>query len=70
MYLVKTVCQWKMLPNDFPKWELVYYYYSKWANADDFDLLLTNLREKIRINRGQNRDASLGIMNSQSVRCG
>lgn len=29
MYLVKTGCQWRMLPNDFPKWELVYYNYAK-----------------------------------------
>ncbi|GHV52147.1 hypothetical protein FACS1894181_14980 [Bacteroidia bacterium] len=22
-------CQWRMLPNDFPKWQLVYYYFNK-----------------------------------------
>lgn len=70
MYLVKTGCQWRMLPNDFPKWELVYYYYSKWANAEDFDLLLSKLREKVRLKRNQNREPSLGIMDSQSVRWG
>ncbi|MFK8296708.1 transposase, partial [Capnocytophaga canimorsus] len=41
MYLVKTGYQWRMLCGDFPKWQLVYYYYSKWANAEDFDLLLS-----------------------------
>ena len=25
-YLVKTGCQWRMLPTNFPKWQLVYYY--------------------------------------------
>ncbi|NAW50086.1 transposase, partial [Elizabethkingia argentiflava] len=25
LYLVKTGCQWRMLPQDFPKWQLVYY---------------------------------------------
>lgn len=70
MYLVKTGCQWRLLPNDFPKWELVYYYYSKWANAEDFDLLLSKLRERIRLKRNQNREPSLGIMDSQSVRWG
>ena len=55
MYLVKTGCQWRMLPNDFPKWELVYYYYSKWSNAEDFDLLLAKLREKVRLIRKQNQ---------------
>ena len=70
MYLVKTGCQWRMLPRDFPNWQLVYYYYSKWANAEDFDLLLSKLREKIRVKRNQNKEPSLGIMDSQSVRWG
>ena len=70
MYLIKTGCQWRMLPSDFPKWELVYYYYSKWANAEDFDLLLSKLREKVRLKRNQKREPSLGIMDSQSVRWG
>ncbi len=70
MYLVKTGCQWRFLPRDFPKWQLVYYYYSKWANAEDFDLLLSKLREKVRLKRNQNREPSLGIMDSQSVRWG
>ena len=53
-YLVKTGCQWRLLPNDFPKWQLVYYYYSKWCNLEYFDLLLSKLIEKIRFKRGQN----------------
>lgn len=70
LYLVKTGCQWRLLPKDFPKWQLVYYYYSKWSNLECFDLLLSKLREKARLKRGQNREASLGIMDSQSVRWG
>ncbi|MCY1660217.1 transposase [Chryseobacterium sp. SL1] len=23
LYVIKTGCQWRMLPNDFPKWQLV-----------------------------------------------
>lgn len=69
-YLVKTGCQWRLLPHDFPKWQLVYYYYSKWSNLEVFDLLLSKLREKVRQNRGQKAEASLGIMDSQSVRWG
>jgi hypothetical protein len=59
-----------MLPNDFPKWELVYYHYSKWANAEDFDLLLSKLRDTVRLNRNQKREPSLGILDSQSVKWG
>jgi putative transposase len=59
-----------MLPKDFPKWQLVYYYYNKWASMDLFDLLLEKLRLKVRSKLGQNGNASLGIMDSQSVRWG
>lgn len=70
IYLVKTGCQWRMLPSNFPKWQLVYYYYSRWAALEMFDLLLEKLRNKVRVKMGQNRDASLGIMDSQTVRWG
>ncbi|MBK7882527.1 MAG: transposase [Chitinophagaceae bacterium] len=29
-YLVKTGCQWRMLPGEFPKWQIVYYYFNRW----------------------------------------
>ena len=67
-YLVKTGCQWRMLPTNFPKWQLVYYYYKKWASLSLFDLLLEKLREKVRVKMGQKAESSLGIMDSQSVR--
>jgi putative transposase len=30
MYRVKTGCQWRCLPTNYPNWELVYYYFDKW----------------------------------------
>ena len=69
-YLVKTGCQWRMLPSSFPKWQLVYYYYSKWSSLELFDLLLEKLRLKVRVKLHQTSNASLGIMDSQTVRWG
>ena len=69
-YLVKTGCQWRMLPSHFAPWELVYYYYRKWSSMCEFDLLLNNLREKVRVKKGQKAEAGVGIMDSQSVRWG
>ncbi|MDR1315643.1 MAG: transposase [Spirochaetales bacterium] len=31
LYLIKSGCQWRMLPADFPKWGIVRYYYDVWA---------------------------------------
>lgn len=69
-YLVKTDCQWRMLPREYPKWELVYYYFRKWSFFEEFDLLLSKLRESVRFKRKQNREASLGVLDSQSVKWG
>jgi transposase len=69
-YIVKTGCQWRMLPLNFAKWQLVYYYYKKWSDLEQFDLLLSKLREHARVKKGQKAEAGLGILDSQSVRWG
>ena len=29
LYVVKTGCQWRNLPKDFPEWNAVYHFYSR-----------------------------------------
>lgn len=59
-----------MLPKDYPKRELVYYYFRKWSFYEEFDLLLSSLRGCIRLKRGQNKEPSMGILDSQSTKLG
>ena len=33
LYVLKSGCQWRMLPADFPKWCTVYKYFSMWSEA-------------------------------------
>lgn len=35
LYLLKSGCQWRMLPTEYPKWELCYYYFSLWNKKDN-----------------------------------
>lgn len=35
LYLLKTGCQWRQLPHDYPKWRTVHSYYQKWREVDD-----------------------------------
>lgn len=67
-YLLKTGCQWRMLPHCFPKWELVYYYFSKWKNNGTFELIHELLRDKVRKKAGRNESPSLACIDSQSVK--
>jgi len=32
LYVLKSGCQWRMLPSDFPKWRTVYEYYRQWSD--------------------------------------
>lgn len=31
LYVLKTGCQWRMLPKDFPKWRSVHSYFQIWS---------------------------------------
>lgn len=35
LYLLKSGCQWRMLPSDFPKWRSVHAYFQIWSAAKD-----------------------------------
>jgi hypothetical protein len=35
LYVLKSGCQWRMLPSDFPKWRTCYDYWQKWSEKFD-----------------------------------
>ncbi len=35
LYILKSGSQWRMLPKDYPSWELCYYYFSVWRKKKD-----------------------------------
>jgi len=68
LYLVKTGCQWRMLPKCFPHWAAVYYYFKKWKRDGAFEEILDKLNAVHRQSVGKNVNPSLGIIDSQSVK--
>ena len=34
LYLLKSGCQWRMLPSEFPKWRTVHAYFMIWSEVD------------------------------------
>jgi putative transposase len=68
LYLVKTGCQWRMLPHDFPHWSAVYYYLKKWKLNGVFEEVLDALNARERTLHGKQIDPSVGIIDSQSVK--
>jgi transposase len=66
-YRVKTGCQWRMLPSDFPAWYHVWYYYRTWRNDGTLERINTLLRREVRIQADRDPQPSVGIIDSQSV---
>jgi putative transposase len=67
-YLARAGCQWRMLPKEFPKWQTVYYYFSRWRNTEWFIVLNDKLRKKLRRVLGRDENPSAAIIDSQSVK--
>jgi putative transposase len=67
-YIVKTGCQWRMLPGDFPHWKIVYYYFSVWKKQGIIEDFHNSLVEKVRAKANKNEDPSVGIIDAQSVK--
>jgi transposase len=40
MYVLVSGCQWRMISNDLPPWETVYYYFNIWKKEGIIDLIL------------------------------
>lgn len=35
LYVMKSACQWRMIPGDFPKWRTVYFYFQQWTERSE-----------------------------------
>ena len=68
LYVVKTGCQWRMLPRDFAPWESVYYYFSVWKKGEIFEIIHEELVEKTRVMKGKKEEPTVGIIDAQSVK--
>lgn len=67
-YVVKSGCQWRMLPKDFPSWKSVYSFYKRIRDRGILDKILYDLVETSRLKKGRNANPSYCIIDSQSVK--
>jgi putative transposase len=68
LYIIKTGCQWRMLPKDFAPWQLVYYYFNTWKKQEVFNLIQESLVQKTRLKQGKAEQPTVGIIDAQSVK--
>lgn len=68
LYVVKTGCQWRMLPGYFAPWKTVYYYFSILKKWEVFEIIHEELVEKVRLMKGRKGEPMVGIIDAQSVK--
>jgi putative transposase len=68
LYVVRTGCQWRMVPKDFPKWSTVYGIFWRWRNDGTWQRIHDALRAKTRKAAGKKSTPTVAIVDSQSVR--
>ena len=67
-YLLRTGCQWRMLPHDLPPWQTVNYHYNKWRKSQLWEEINHQLREDSREASGREKTPSAAIVDAQSVK--
>lgn len=68
LYFVKTGCQWRHLPHDFPPYSTVHSFYRRARISGLWDRILQHLVVKTREDAGRKAEPSYGIIDSQSVK--
>jgi len=68
LYLLRTGCQWRLLPLEFPAWGTVYSYFRSWEASGVWVQLHRTIYENVRMAAGREACPSVVIMDGQSVK--
>ena len=67
-YVLKSGCQWRMLPREFPPWKTVFHYFRAWRLDGTWERMNRAMRRMLREKLGRDPEPSAGIVDSQSVK--
>jgi putative transposase len=67
-YILRTSCQWRQLPHDFPPWGTVSSQFHRWRTSGLWEKLDNVLHRKARQLEGKDPRPTAGIVDSQSVK--
>jgi transposase len=66
-YVVKTGCQWDMLPHDFPPWAAVYQQARRWVAAGVFEEIAHDLRMILRLVDEREAQPTAAILDARTL---
>ena len=68
LYVVKSGCQWNMLPKSFPPYKTVFHFFRAWVRGGILADIHNRLRAHAREREGRRSRPTAGIVDSQTVR--
>ena len=68
LYLLKTGCQWRLLPNDFPPHDSVWSFYRRAVKSGKWERAMDFMVQKTRIDAGRKPTPTYGLIDSQSAK--
>ena len=68
LYIVKTGCQWRLLPHEYPKWSTVKSFYYRAIEKGIWEKVMQFLVKETRMNAGRSETPSYALIDSQSVK--
>lgn len=70
LYLLKSGCPWRLLPQNFPPWKTVHHFFRQWSSGPIFSALNDRLRTLVRAAEGKRSRPTAAALDSQTVRSG
>lgn len=68
LYVIRSGCQWRLLPKDFPPWKTVYQIFYRWRLSGVWEKVHDALRVKVRQQDGRKPQPTAAVIDSQSVK--
>ncbi|WP_459204350.1 IS5 family transposase (plasmid) [Ralstonia pseudosolanacearum] len=66
-WMARARAAWRMLPTNFPPWELVYQQTQRWLNAGCFEAMVNDLRSVIRVAQERQGQPSAVILDGRTL---
>src|SRR6476661_2058725 len=66
-YVVRTGCQWRMLPHDLPDWTVAYQQARRWFRAGVFEEIAHDLRMILRLVEGREAQPTGSILDGRTL---
>ena len=67
-FVLRTGCQWRMVPHDLVPWSTAYRWYRDWQADGTWDAVHDRLRDQVRATAGRDPAPTAGVLDAQSIK--